>query len=75
MKQDLSKQLPLRLEEVEYQRLREQVLWRDGWRCQFCGSTTNLEVHHQVFRSRSGPDQENNLITLCNGCHSSVHQS
>jgi 5-methylcytosine-specific restriction endonuclease McrA len=73
MKQDLSKQLPLRLEEDKYQQLREQVLRRDGWRCQFCGSITNLEVHHQQFRSHSGPDDKNNLITLCNRCHLAQH--
>jgi len=38
---------------------------RDVWRCQFCGSMTNLEVHHQQFRSHSGDDTEANLITLC----------
>jgi len=30
--------------------------------CQFCGSRTNLEVHHQQFRSHSGEDKDN-LIT------------
>jgi len=50
------------------------VLRRDGWRCQFCGSLTNLEVHHQQFRSHSGEDEEDNLITLCNGCHSTAHR-
>jgi 5-methylcytosine-specific restriction endonuclease McrA len=73
MNQDLLKRLPLRLEQGEYQQLREQVLRRDGWRCQFCGSMSNLEVHHQQFRSHSGPDEENNLITLCSGCHWGEH--
>jgi 5-methylcytosine-specific restriction endonuclease McrA len=73
MNQDLLKQLPLRLEESEYRQLRGRVLRRDAWRCQFCGSMTNLEVHHQQFRSHSGPDDQNNLITLCNSCHWAVH--
>jgi hypothetical protein len=34
--------------------LRNQVLRRDGWRCQSCGAMSNLEVHHKEFRSRSG---------------------
>jgi len=63
----------IRLEQQDYLRLREQVLWRDGWRCQSCGSMTNLEVHHREFRSHRGADDECNLITLCCDCHSSTH--
>ena len=73
MNQNLLKRVPVRLDEHEYGELCERVLRRDTWRCQFCGSMTNLEVHHQIFRSHSGPDQENNLITLCNRCHSAQH--
>ena len=65
--------MPIRLDDSEYRKLREHVLARDGWRCQFCGAVTNLEVHHQKFRSRLGAAHEDNLITLCNGCHSSVN--
>ena len=35
---------------------------------------TNLEIHHQQFRSHSGPDHEDNLLTRCNSCHSAVHK-
>jgi len=71
--QFLQKQVPLRVATRDYEDLRERVLRRDGWRCQFCGSMTNLEVHHQQFRSHSGEDSEDNLITLCTDCHSSIH--
>jgi hypothetical protein len=27
---------------------------RDSWRCQSCGTMSNLEVHHKQFRSHSG---------------------
>jgi 5-methylcytosine-specific restriction endonuclease McrA len=67
------KELPVRLGNGDYEELRTRVLRRDGWRCQFCGSMTNLEVHHQQFRSHSGDDSEANLITLCTDCHSSAH--
>jgi 5-methylcytosine-specific restriction endonuclease McrA len=36
--------------------LRLQVLHRDSWRCQICGSMLNLQVHHLVFRSHGGQD-------------------
>ena len=64
----------LRLNAEKYEQLRQRVLWRDGWRCQFCGTMSNLEVHHKEFRSRSGQDIEQNLITLCKPCHSRVHE-
>lgn len=67
------KALRLRLDTVSHERLRQQVLRRDGWRCQGCGTMTNLQVHHRQYRSQSGDDSEQNLITLCVACHRNVH--
>ena len=64
----------LRLDPIAYKNLQKEVLRRDGWRCQSCGTMSNLEVHHQWFRSHSGDDSELNLITLCTDCHASVHR-
>ena len=64
----------MRLDPELYEQLRNQVLRRDGWRCQSCGSMSNLEVHHKHFLSHSGNDSEENLITLCNACHTAVHR-
>jgi 5-methylcytosine-specific restriction endonuclease McrA len=64
----------VRLDEASYEALRLQVLRRDSWRCQSCGSLSNLEVHHQRFRSQSGEDSEQNLITLCAPCHVAEHR-
>jgi 5-methylcytosine-specific restriction endonuclease McrA len=64
----------LRLNPVKYESLRQQVLRRDHWRCQSCGTMVNLEVHHMDFRSHSGHDSELNLITLCSECHASIHR-
>jgi 5-methylcytosine-specific restriction endonuclease McrA len=63
----------LRLDPASYDRLRQQVLRRDSWRCQSCGTMLSLEVHHKKFRSHSGQDSEENLITLCVDCHASAH--
>jgi len=63
----------LRLDPVSYESLRQDVLRRDGWRCQSCGTMSNLEVHHKQFRSHSGHDSEENLITLCICCHGEMH--
>jgi ATP-dependent DNA helicase RecQ len=64
----------LRIDPSSYERLRQQVLGRDGWRCQSCGMMSNLEVHHKKFRSHSGDDSDTNLITLCTQCHTEMHR-
>jgi 5-methylcytosine-specific restriction endonuclease McrA len=64
----------LRLDSASYESLRQRVLRRDGWRCQSCGTMSNLEVHHRQFRSHSGHDSEENLMTLCAECHRNVHR-
>jgi hypothetical protein len=43
------KPMRLRLDPVPYGSLRQQILRRDGWRCQLCGTMSNLEVHHRNF--------------------------
>ena len=68
-----SKNPRLRLDSQRYRELHRQVLERDRWRCQVCGSMQQLQVHHLKFRSHSGGDVEQNLITLCTECHEQVH--
>jgi 5-methylcytosine-specific restriction endonuclease McrA len=70
----ISPKLPrLRLDPTSYDGLRQQVLRRDAWRCQSCGTMSNLEIHHKQFRSHSGDNSEQNLITLCTTCHANAH--
>jgi HNH endonuclease len=64
-----------RLDPDLYDRLRRQVLQRDGWRCQWCGAKSNLEVHHKELRSQGGEDSDSNLITLCVVCHAVAHRA
>jgi 5-methylcytosine-specific restriction endonuclease McrA len=75
MRKTLDKTSPFRLDPESYRKLHRRILERDGWRCQSCGSLQNLQVHHQQLRSHSGSDQEQNLITLCAGCHAQIHQN
>jgi len=44
---------------------------RFGWMCAAPGCTgrRNLERHHIIFRSRHGPDDASNLVSLCAGHH------
>jgi 5-methylcytosine-specific restriction endonuclease McrA len=69
------KRMRIKLSADAYKELHFQVLRRDGWRCQVCGSRENLEVHHKELRSHLGSDTEENLITVCNSCHSAIHGS
>ena len=41
----------------------QEILERDGWRCQTCGSLRRLEVHHIKRGSQSGDDTEGDPIT------------
>jgi hypothetical protein len=55
----------LKLRREEYGSLRHRVLERDGWRCQICGSSADLQVHHQRFRSKLGDDALQFDLALC----------
>ena len=60
--------------DYEYSSRREAVLNRDNYTCQCCGKKhVRLEVHHIIFRSMGGTDDERNLITLCEKYHKLVH--
>ena len=57
-----------------YSSRREAVFNRDNYTCQCCGKKhVRLEVHHIIFRSLGGTDDERNLITLCEKCHKAIH--
>jgi 5-methylcytosine-specific restriction endonuclease McrA len=64
----------LALSREEYDRLRIRVLERDRWKCQRCGSSVNLQVHHLRYRGRLGSDALDNLISLCIDWHNDEHQ-
>lgn len=53
--------------------VREEVARRDKGICQQCGQAGS-ELHHVVFRSRSGRGVATNALTLCQPCHRRVHR-
>jgi hypothetical protein len=63
-------------EQMGFWNLREYILHRDNHKCQNpnCKNKNNqpiLEIHHIKYQSKGGTDIPNNLITLCNKCHTS----
>ena len=63
-------------EQMGFWNLREYILHRDNHKCQNpnCKNKDEniiLEIHHIKYQSNGGTDIPNNLITLCNKCHTS----
>ena len=55
---------------LRYARIRQKVLERDGYRCQYCRTTDGvMTVDHIVPRSLGGPYSSENLVTSCLVCN------
>jgi 5-methylcytosine-specific restriction endonuclease McrA len=48
---------------------RRALFARDGWRCQYCGSTGRLTLDHVVPRSRGGDSVWENVVSSCAPCN------
>ena len=62
-------------DQLNFWNVREYVLFRDSHECQCCHGKSKdkiLNVHHIESR-KTGGDSPNNLITLCEACHSGYH--
>ncbi len=59
----------------QWQKLREQTLKRDGYRCRVCnkGKKAVLQVHHRTYERFGGNEELDDLTTLCEGCHELFH--
>ena len=58
---------------ARWQRARAEARKRDGERCQQCGSSERLQVHHIVQLSQGGDRYAlSNLVTLSQPCHAEV---
>ncbi len=53
-------------------KLRLEILLRDQFRCQECGSSRNLQVHHRRYEVKFNPDD---FVTLCSHCHARTKKS
>jgi hypothetical protein len=63
----------------------DSVLERDGHACRRCGWTVAkkregakrqyIELHHMEHHKDGGPNNRENLVTLCNICHDEAHRA
>ncbi|MDO8641408.1 MAG: RNA-guided endonuclease IscB [Nitrosarchaeum sp.] len=59
-------------EQLDFENVRQYILYRDGHKCVHCGSKNKLNVHHIVPRMTGG-NRPDNLGTLCSKCHVKLH--
>lgn len=48
---------------------RQNIFKRDGFRCQYCGTTKDLTLDHVVPKARGGKSTWLNLLTACKTCN------
>jgi len=51
-----------------------KIFERDNYRCQFCGAIFTeeqppLHIHHRVFVSQGGGNENDNKVSCCWECH------
>ena len=61
-----------------------KVKQRDNFQCQICGDVkgkmyftgvcVKAEAHHIIPKSKGGPTEPDNFITLCDLCHAVLHR-
>lgn len=55
--------------------VRNERLFRDGYKCSCCGSEDNLQVHHITYKNHGNEHSHmDDLITLCMDCHREYHK-
>lgn len=79
MKKDQEKSLSYeeQIKSPHWHKRRLQILQRDNFTCQICGSTEKtLHVHHLCYRkgAKIWEYPDNTLITLCEDCHRMEHE-
>lgn len=45
----------------------------DGGRCQMCGTTENLQIHHFGYKNFTTENPWVDLVTVCENCHKNIH--
>lgn len=49
---------------------RQNIFRRDGFRCQYCGTSKDLTIDHVIPKSKRGRSTWKNMVTACKSCNS-----
>lgn len=60
------------LKSPQWKEIRERVMRRDGYVCQYCGAEKATSVHHWRYDNIFAPRMAE-LTSLCWPCHKSLH--
>ena len=52
-----------------WSKIRERILIRDGYCCQYCGQEDATTVDHILPISKGGTDDPDNLVAACSRCN------
>ena len=56
--------------------VRSKKLKQADYKCQLCGKTERLNVHHRCYDNRGNEIHHmNDLIVLCEDCHHNYHKN
>lgn len=63
------------LSDARWKAFREFVFVVRGEKCETCGNTTNLQVHHLQYRNYAMAWEYNcnEVVVLCRNCHKKIH--
>lgn len=58
-----------------WKKRRKQVLEYKGRKCEICGATQNLQIHHlrYIVGKYAWEYKMKDFIVLCSGCHEKIH--
>lgn len=62
------------LDSFEWQTTKERILLKRGKRCQVCGSQEEIHIHHLTYE-RLGCEKDEDLMVLCEPCHTKEYLS
>ena len=66
-------QRPGHLQQNIRRKLKEIAFKNYGKRCEVCGYSLSVDVHHLIPRSQNGLDEKENLAVLCPNHHREMH--
>lgn len=63
------------LKDVRWLKKRIEILTKANFRCKWCGSTYDLQVHHKKYKKGRRPWEYSNeeLVCICGNCHELEH--